>query len=293
MNRYEKAALEKLPERLAVAAVNTAALYGGVLHEVRLRLNRPLVITVNDRNISCGIRCSKDDIDNAVLNLCGKSLYSHSHTIREGYICAGDGIRAGVCGQAVVENGKIVAVRDYTSVAIRIPRRVPGISDPVYRRISEKQFRSNVLIYAKPGIGKTTVLRELAVQLSSGKMPRRVSVIDTRCELAADLDDAEMVDILSGYPRSTGIECAIRTMAPQYLICDEIFSEADAAALLSAVGSGVNLCVSVHADSRDALFRIPAVKVLRERRAFDTYVGLIPVEQPDQKYCFDIFEEEE
>ena len=85
-----------------------------------------------------------------------------------------------------------------------------------------------------------------------------------------------MADVLSGYPRSAGIETAVRILSPQYIICDEILTEADCDAMITAVGSGVNLAASVHGESYDALRRQPLMKRLMEHEVFDTFVGLIP-----------------
>lgn len=288
MNQYEEKVIKKLPVRLSEAVIKKSGLCGGGINEIRLRLNRPLVITVNGANIGCGVRCTAEDIEYTVKALCNNSLYSHSSTIREGYICAGDGIRAGICGQAVMENGRISVIRDISSVSIRIPRRVMGAADAVYDLIKANRFHSNILIYSKPGVGKTTVLRELAVRLSSGSMPVRVAVIDTRCEICTGIEEAEMIDILSGYPRSVGIENAVRALSPQYIICDEIINQSDADAIIGALGSGVHICASVHADSQEFLFRLPVVKKLCEYNAFDTYVGLIPVDDGVKRYRYEI-----
>lgn len=286
MNQYEEQAMSKLPYRLAQAVRKQAGLCGGTVHEIRLRANKPLVITVNGSRFVCGVRCTGEELAETVKTLCGHSLYSHSATIREGYICAGDGIRAGICGQAVLTDGTISVIRDITSVAIRIPHRAPGAADPIYELIRARDFHANLLLYSQPGIGKTTILRELAVRLSSGEHPLCVAVVDTRCELAAGIEEAEMIDILSGYPRSVGIESAVRTLSPQYILCDEIMTEEDANAMIGALGSGVHFCASIHADSKEALFRLPIVKRLCEYHAFDLYVGLVPSE--NARYRFEI-----
>lgn len=288
MNQYEEKVLKKLPLKLSEAVIKKSGLCGGGINEIRLRLNKPLVVTVNGSNMGCGVRCTAEDIEYTIKMLCNNSLYSHSSTIREGYICAGDGIRAGICGHAVVENGKVSVIRDISSISIRIPRRVLGAADAVYDLIKAKGFTSNILIYSKPGVGKTTVLRELAVRLSSGSMPIRVAVIDTRCEICTGIEEAEMIDVLSGYPRSMGIENAVRTLSPQYIICDEIINQSDIEAIIGALGSGVHICASVHADSQESLFRLPVVKKLCEHNAFDIYVGLIPTTDGVERYKYEI-----
>ncbi len=284
MNQYEEHVLKLLPKELSEAAAKAAGLNGGGINEIRLRLNKPLVLTIHDSNVNGCIRCTREHIDQTVRALCGNSMYSHFHTIREGYIDAGNGIRAGVCGQAIAEHGKISAVKDITSVSIRIPRRVKGAADPIYQMIREANYRANVLIYSPPGVGKTTLLRELAVLLSSGQNAKRVAVVDTRSELSPWTEEAEMADYLIGYPRSTGIETAVRTLSPQYIICDEIVTTEDADALITAAGSGVRFCASMHADSYASLSRHPAAKKLKDYGAFDLFVGLIPLKDREKRY---------
>ncbi len=288
MNRYEERVLKLLPKELAEASVKAAGLNGGFINEIRLRLNKPLVVTINDDNVNGWVKCTREHMEYTVKALCANSMYSHFNTIREGYIDAGGGIRAGICGQAVAEQGKISAVKDITSVSIRIPRRVIGSADPIYDMIREMDYRANVLIYSKPGMGKTTLLRELAVKLSSGPYAKRTAIVDTRSELSCGMEDAFMADVLSGYPRSLGIETAVRTLSPQYVICDEIMTSEDADAILTAVGSGVSLCASIHADSYDALVRQPIVKKLNDYGAFNVFVGLIPVKDREKRYALEI-----
>ncbi len=288
MNPFEEKILYNLPPELSEAVVKAAGLNGGTINEIRIRLNKPLVITVNDNNIGCGVICTREQIDEMVKRLCGNSMYSHLNTIREGYIDAGNGVRAGLCGQAVVENGSISVIKDITSLAIRIPRRVKGAADDILNLIRERDYHVNVLIYSKPGIGKTTVLRELAAELSSGQSPKRVAVVDTRSEICVGLEEAWMLDILNGYPRSMGIETAVRTLSPQYIIFDEIITGDDADAAITAVGSGVNLCASVHAESYETLTRHPLVRKLNEHRVFNVFVGLIPSKEKGRRYAFQI-----
>lgn len=292
MNQQEEYVLSLLPSELSASVVKTAALNGGAVNEIRLRLNKALVITVNGKNIDGITKCTREHIEATVRNLCGNSMYSHFHTIRDGYIDAGNGIRAGICGQAVTENGRISAIKNISSVVIRIPRRVKNAAEPILELIRKKNYNTSILIYSKPGVGKTTVLREIAVELSRGINARRVAVVDTRSELSVDLRDAWMLDVLLGYPRSSGIETAVRTLSPQYLICDEIVTEDDVEAIISASGSGVHLCASIHADSLASLQRKSVVQKLNRYGVFDSFVGLIPSDEQDVRYRFVINERE-
>ena len=87
------------------------------------------------------------------------------------------GHRAGICGTAVVNNGKIVNIRDITSINVRIAREHKGCADSLYNKIIA--VSGGVLICGAPCSGKTTVLRDLARLLSTnGK--KNVALIDER-----------------------------------------------------------------------------------------------------------------
>ena len=87
--------------------------------------------------------------------------------------------------------------------------------------ISELGFTRGVLVYSPPGVGKTTLIRAVAARLASGREARRVSVVDSRGELACGLSDAGLcIDILSGDPKAVGIEIAARTLGSEVIVCD-------------------------------------------------------------------------
>ena len=89
------------------------------------------------------------------------------------------GHRVGVCGTAVYEENRVSGIRDISSLNIRIAREVYGAADELLREL-DKEI-SGLLIAGPPSSGKTTILRDLARQLSiKGK---KVVVIDERGEL--------------------------------------------------------------------------------------------------------------
>lgn len=270
---FEECAISYLPHQTAEAVRKSAALFRGSISEIRLRTGASLSLTTRDKNILTPYRCTDDDIKYTVRALCGNSLYSHSETIKEGYICTDGGIRAGVCGRAVTENGRIISVTDISSISIRIPHRVPGASDELCKLIMTPGFKGMV-IYSLPGVGKTTVLREIAARLGAKPYNLRIAVIDTRFEICGGLGGELTIDALSGYPRSKGMETALRTLSPQLMICDEIGSFEDSEAIRESYGSGVPSIVSAHAGSIDELKKKKYIKDLLDMGAFSYAVGL-------------------
>lgn len=269
----EDIALSYLPSTLVENIKKTMALYKGNVSEIRLRSNSPVYITVNNKNISCNISATRNEIQMTVRSLCGNSMYSHSETIKDGYICTQYGIRAGVCGRAVTENNKIISISDITSVCIRIPHRIKGAADEIIPTLLNSS--GGMLIFSKPGIGKTTVLREIASTIASSPFNFRVAVVDTRHEICNALTESLTIDALSGYPRAKGMELALRTLSPEYIICDEISNIDDANAIFNSSGAGVPVIASTHAGNLEELNSKVYLKDLINYRIFSNLVEIL------------------
>lgn len=267
----DKALLRYLPTAAADAVRRMAALYGNTIDEIRMYQGGPIVLVAGGRNISTSIECTEEMLRTTVGELCGHSLYAQEESIRQGYIITSEGIRVGVAGRAICQRDQIERVTDLTSLCIRIPRRFPGAADDLFTYAARESIPKSLLIFSPPGVGKTTALRELSARL--GESHYRVAMIDTRYELSYGLS-CECMDVFRGYPRPIGMEMAVRTMNPQFVICDEIFSEADAGAVLRCAASGVAVIASAHGGSPEDLRRQGAVRALLEKGIFPTLVGL-------------------
>ena len=207
--------------------------------------------------------------------LCGGSLYACRDTIVRGYVTYRGGYRVGVCGSAAVSGGSIVGIGDVSTLAIRIPHTSPPVGAEICRLISDMSYTRGVLIYAPPGVGKTTLVRSVAARLAAGRDARRVAVVDERGELAPGLGGVGLcVDILAGYPKARGIEIAARTLGAEVVITDEIGAREDADAVAAAQGCGVPLIATTHAgDIRELMCR-PGIARLHATGAFGAYVGI-------------------
>ena len=63
-------------------------------------------------------------------------------------------------------------------------------------------------------------------------------------------------------------------MSPQYIICDEIGSEAETEAMLQSLHTGTSFIASAHAGSADELYRRPQLRLLFQSGVFHTVVML-------------------
>lgn len=272
MEDTERLALEYLPKDIkksVLSQLNDNSMLCGVC----MRQGGLLSLILGNKNVICDARVTKSCIDSTLDKLCKGSLYAYEEEIRNGVITTEHGIRVGVCGSAIVSDGIVKGVRDITSLSFRIPHRISGSADFLYPYVRNQ---SSILIYSRPALGKTTILRELIPYI--GKK-YRVSVIDTRHELAVFLSSG-MCDIYSGYPRYAGIVSAVKTMSPEYIVCDEISTERDADAIMLAHSAGVAVIATAHADTVEQLKKNTAIKALLDSSVFNLLCGLQGFDSP-------------
>lgn len=245
------------------------------LSEIRIRAGRISSLSVNGRRIFIPISVTEEEMTETLKLFCRGSIYAYTESLREGYVSFSGGYRIGVAGRAVYEDGILVGVSDVSSLCIRIPHNVCGAGDVAVKVWKKLEGKRGILIYSKPGNGKTTMLRDTAVQLSSGRDASIVSLVDTREELSGDFIGRNCaIDVLLGYPKAEGIEIATRTLSPNVIICDEIGGYEEAEAILSVQACGVPLIASSHGDSLNEVLSRGAIKILVENRIFGAYIGV-------------------
>ncbi|MFA9381926.1 MAG: type IV secretion system DNA-binding domain-containing protein, partial [Acetanaerobacterium sp.] len=222
-----KQVAQRLDDAAEMLPANLSALVRGLpcgvkaqVREIRLRAAKPLAINVANEDLfllhngalvheveSGVVVVSGKEVDECFQRLCDYSVYSHHSEIVGGFITVRNGHRAGLCGTAVVEGGRVTGVRGISSINLRVAREIPGAADEVMRRVFADEVKG-MLLCGVPGSGKTTLLRDIAKQLSQRGL--RVSVADERGELAAVYcgqagnDLGPRCDVLDGYPKGEG-----------------------------------------------------------------------------------------
>lgn len=239
--------------------------------EIRLRSEGISGVTCGRLNIPIPGELGTADIAECVKRFCRGSVYANEDTIRRGYIVFDRGIRIGVCG-TYASDGR--GIREITSVNIRIPHPVRGISDEILKVCLTPGGIKSLLVYSPPGGGKTTVLRDAAARLG-GEYKKRVALIDTRGELyIKEMFSGCMCDVLNGYPRGVGMEIATRTLSPEVIICDELGNLDEAREVLEAQNVGVPVIASAHASSVGELMRRPGIRLLHDNDVFQGYMKI-------------------
>ena len=236
------------------------------LQELRLRLNMPPELVLPGKSIWLAGCVRQDD-----LNFCVNTASQYSpwatQSVRQGYLTAPGGHRIGICGEAVVQEEKIEGISKVESLCIRVARDFPGIGDV------PSALKGNILLVGPPGCGKTTLLRDMARQISK-KEP--VCVVDERGELFPPglFERGERLDVLRGCPKKDGILLTLRTMGPASIVVDEITAREDCEALVQAGWCGVRLLATVHAGSISDLRSRTLYRPLWESGLFEHFLVL-------------------
>lgn len=271
-----RSCLMELPDRIKAQA-----------QDIRFSLGQPVTVCGREgvfflkpggaaRALSPGLpSVSAAQMQELFLHICGRSVFSHEDEIRQGYVQVDSLCRAGVCGTAVLEGGRVKGLRDITSIVFRIPRDMPGCGDRLF--LSGVDFCRGALIAGEPGSGKTTLLRDIARSLSLGRFGpvKRVAVLDSRGELGA-FGLGPCADVLRSCPKAAGFEMALRSLSPEMILCDEL-APGDLEAVESTANAGVGLIATVHSAGTGTR---PLCRELLSTGAFGTLIALRGRESP-------------
>ena len=257
------------------------------IYEIRIKVGRPIIIYSKYGENLINYNPSKEDMKSMIQKISNYSLYAYEEDIRQGFITIKGGHRIGIAGECVMDNGEVKTIRNISSVNVRISNEIIGCSDKIMEYIySEKERRIfNTIIISPPKCGKTTILRDMARNISDG-MPslgllgHKVTVIDERSEIGAchfgipQNNIGIRTDILDNCLKREGMIMAIRSLSPEILICDEIGTKGDIEALLMAFNSGVNIITSIHGFTVEDLYKRKVFQDLFDNRIIERVIVL-------------------
>lgn len=227
------------------------------LLELRLRLGGNLCAVYQDRILFIsqeksdnGIIVNERDIKRAIELITNFSMYAYENEIKNGFVTISGGHRVGICGEAAVSGGKITHLKNVQALNYRFAREFIGCSDSIMSKIITDGEIKNTVIVSPPMFGKTTLLRDIARNLSL--LGKRVSIIDERGEIAAvsggisSFNLGYGCDILSGASKADGMLFMLRSMSPDVIITDEIGTLDDFSAIREIKKRGVSIITSIH-----------------------------------------------
>jgi len=295
-NILEKYIFPVLPPHLVtiISAVPTSQL--AYLIEIRLRVNRPLLLVLGSvdimlnsvgdivNNLDGAYLCTREDINKILQAISKNSLYAFEQELKMGFLTIHGGHRVGLAGQAIVDGGEIKALKNISSLNIRMAREIKGCGDTIipYMITGGKRILSTLVI-SPPCCGKTTLLRDLIRQISIGNNEFRgqqVGVVDERSEVAAckngipTVDLGPRTDVLDGCPKASGMLMLIRSMSPAVVATDELGRAEDVCAVCEALNAGVSILATVHGRDINEVLQRPHVGELILHKYFERYIIL-------------------
>ncbi|MGM1045987.1 MAG: stage III sporulation protein AA [Bacillota bacterium] len=294
--------LELFPENVKQLLLNLPKDVLEGLEEVRIRESRPLEINTGgkfhfvSRNGELiliqdeAYKPTREDGHRLLDLISNHSLYTMEEELRKGFITIPGGHRIGLTGRTVLSGGKVEHIRDISGFNVRIAKEIKGAADEIlpYLLDTKRKRVLHTLIMSPPQHGKTTLVRDLARQISSGLWGRsnihwpgmKVGIVDERSEIAGcqrgvpGFDVGPRTDVLDGCPKAEGMMMMLRSMSPDVLIVDEIGRPEDAEAVTEALHAGISVIATAHGSSVQDMRGRPGLAGLVDNRMFEMYVVL-------------------
>lgn len=249
------------------------------LQEIRIKVNKPIILNSGSKEKILKFIPTRDDIKAILQRISRFSIYAYEEEIKQGYITINGGHRIGICGVCVIEENKVKIIKDIVSLNIRICKEIIGCSDSIMDFLLDKGTITSTIIISPPQCGKTTLIRDIARNLSNGYPAKgirgyKVCIVDERSEICAcfnglpQMDVGIRTDVLDNCPKSEGIMMAIRSMSPEVIICDEIGTYKDMESILMAMNAGVSIISTIHGYGVEDLFKRAVFKQIVENNVF-------------------------
>ncbi|VVA12177.1 PREDICTED: single-stranded [Prunus dulcis] len=147
----------------------------------------------------------------------------------------------------------------------RVGRAVSGSAE-VIRDLVEGG--GSILVIGPPGVGKTTLIREIARMLADDQM-KRVVIVDTSNEIGGDGDvphagigRARRMQVPNVNMQHNVMIEAVENHMPETIIIDEIGTELEALAASTIAQRGVQLVGTAHGMTIDNIMKNPSLQIL-------------------------------
>lgn len=225
--------------------------------ELRIRAEKRTMFYAGGREYILSYTPNMQTVRKLIFAFSEHSVTAFFDELKQGFFTVGKGVRIGVAGRVVSENGIVKMIRDYTSVNIRFPQELIGISRGIAPYVQRAGKLLSTLIVSAPQHGKTTLLRDMirAVSNGEGYTAQKCAVVDERSEISGGMrfDLGLRTDVLLGCPKAEGMSMALRSLSPQVIATDEIGGDRERESIFEAAVSGVKILATAHASSFEEL----------------------------------------
>ena len=246
MDEYYRA-IRLLPAWLAQPLARLPQNTAEKVHELRLRTGCGICLSIAGQQTTLdelpecpqtlrGRTLDALQMDEILYVLCGGSVHTHQAELAQGYLTTASGCRVGVGGRFVLR----------------------GPEDVVLQRLSSLNFR-----IARP------ICTELPAELCTLLQGHFIgALLVGEPELfPPERQNGDALDCISGLPKGRAVQMALRTLAPQVILLDELGDLTEVAALEQGFFSGVEFVASVHAATLEDALQRPQVRVLQQQGA--------------------------
>lgn len=280
--------------------------------EIRLRIGQPVIISGRGTewfwsSEGCLVReerfipksaqnayfWTEQDMKETLARMSQYSMYALEEEIRNGFFTIQGGHRIGVAGKTVCEQGKIMAIRNISSLNIRVARQKKDCAKELLPWLCRAGGIYNTLLLSPPGVGKTTMLRDCIRLLSEGTkiLPgEKIGLVDERGEVAASFfgipqnDLGCRTDVLDACPKAEGMRLLIRSMSPQIIAVDELGGKEDCLAVEEVLHCGCRILGTMHAGSIQELQEKMYLKRWLKKEYFERFVLLNLGEKGERRF---------
>ena len=165
MNTFRKIT-EKMPPDVEQVLKGLPFSIVSEVEEIRMRCGQNIRLQCGFRERSLPCRISQEDLQKTLNNLIQYSYYAYEEDLAKGFVTIEGGHRVGICGKAVIKKGQPGLIKEICSFNIRFAKEIKGCASKVIGEILAGGRPVITLIISPPGCGKTTLLRDIARELS-------------------------------------------------------------------------------------------------------------------------------
>lgn len=279
--------LNYFPQNISVLLTNEIQNNINELEEIRIRNSQNIILKFNNLNKYINYKITSNDILYILQKICENSIYTYQNEICNGFITINGGHRIGIAGNVVAQDNKVINIKYISSINFRVSKQILDCSNKILKFVlnTEQNTVYNTIIASPPGVGKTTILRDLVRQISNGVERLNfngitVGLVDERGEISSmhkgipQNNVGENTDVLDNISKHIGMKMLIRSMSPKVVVADEIGRNEDIEAINYAVCSGVKGIFTAHGETIENLYLNPTIKNLINLYIFDRIIFL-------------------